>query len=210
MRLSMTSIDKDLVKKLALELEPHDVLRLVINREGQVIVTLALPLDRERGRWVEQEITLSANEDGPIALQMHAKSLLRSALKAIQDQETDAYPPEVPCATCIAACCRHPFEITLTDSDIERMRSAPEKVRKHVMKREREGLFGEVAYIDKKKLKNPVTGEVQEVCSLLHKDGYCSIHPWRPQVCRDWDPWSCEMKVDDPKANKKRLPLWQE
>lgn len=197
--------EQNLTSRLVATLTAHDITGVRIDRTSQVTVTVAVPLDREKGQWIEQDVFLSA-ADGPDFLRKAAREMVAASVEAVK--EADLNPPEVPCATCIAACCRHQFEISLTQEDMERLRDAPASVRKYIQTKTEPGLFGEIAIVGKKKLKNPVTGEIQDVCALLHKDGYCSIHPQRPQVCRDWDPFSCEMRVEKLNTKKKHLPIW--
>lgn len=117
----------------------------------------------------------------------------------VQARRNDLRTP--PCASCTGACCRG-WDVRVTKKDADRLGKHASKIERYA-----QPLFtGEVGHMKKTDWKNPVTGEKEPACIMLGKDGRCTIYEVRPDACRAFSAWECEMLEEWPKT-KKRLPL---
>lgn len=196
----------DLLTTLRKRIRPYDITVItIVPHEGTATVEIELPLDPENGKKVTTTVILDISGNSAEPLQDSIFDMIREVVSALQvEPHADE---EYPCASCTGVCCREGFDIDLTEEDVKRLRTGKVVVEDHADFHDNGETYGGFVAV----LHRDDQGD-DEVCSLLGPGGSCSVHKHRPQVCRDWDPWSCELREEDPVKRaeldgKVRLPV---
>lgn len=136
----------------------------------------------------------------------HAVALLGVAIAdALKTSKRRTGP--VPCTTCRGACCYAYDAVDLTDEDIHRIGTATKKPASSFAEmRKQPTISGFTATL--KKTPRTISGELETGACIFLRSSGCSIYEHRPQICREYDAWTCgdTYEADDKKlAGKVRL-----
>ncbi len=110
----------------------------------------------------------------------------------------------VPCTTCRGACCYAYDSVDLTDEDVSRIKKATGKdADSFSVPRTWPTISGFTAMLMKEPRK--ISGKVETGACIFLKSTGCSIYEHRPQICREYDAWTCgdTYEEDDKKVDGK-------
>jgi Fe-S-cluster containining protein len=142
------------------------------------------------------------DKDLPQAIRDHAQHLGKLLLQELgKRRERPA-----PCTTCRGACCYSYEEVHVTGADLRRMAAAGIDPDDKVVKLfERETLSGFAGVLRQKPRK--ISGKKEDgACVFLRDDG-CSIYDHRPDVCREYDAFTCDTFGEDRKKVEGKVKL---
>ncbi len=186
----------DLTKALLSDL---DEITLDVTEE-MVGISLNLPIGNNEA-FAEYQEVLDLDET-PDYLRSAAKAFANAAIRAVRERQM--VRREVPCATCIGACCRR-SDIQVTGSDVARMEEAGIDVSAATLLfYDTESLGGHVAefvLVPASEAFGADAPDDEMVCPHLRPDG-CSIYEHRPTICREYSAWTCEVYEEDPKKRE--------
>ena len=160
--------------------------------ENTVTIDVEIPVGDRVGYGVYEE-QIDFDEGAPGYLEDAARNMARAALRALQ--EGAARQHELPCATCTAACCgKAVTQIRLTHADIECMEAAGIPIEGAVRLYETQTFSGHVGEFE---LVKDEEDEDETRCPHLRAWG-CAIYEDRPLICREFSPWQCDLREEDP------------
>lgn len=197
--------DKKMSSPILDKLTLSDIESIELDNSGDTLtVKLMLPLDE--GTYSEYEETISLDDEMPEGLHAIAKKFSEAVLRAVQSRAMKSV--EIPCATCMGACCYKYDEVRLTLKDIGQMVAAlGDKAREGIEMYESGTRWTGYAASLRKKPRTISGRMVDEACYFLRDNG-CSIYEHRPTVCREYSPWTCGDTYEaDPKKVSGKVRL---
>lgn len=186
-------------------------------REDKCTVEYALP-EHDLGTGIYTEEFVWSATHPPDYLKKAAAQFVMALNRAVSERANAQR--DVPCKTCTGNCCgRHFSTVRVTKADIAVMHvvgkvlvaEAVELWDGHcwpkfetteelddVLSTLPESIDGTVGYMKMVPWKGHQEEEgEQQACMFLQKDG-CAIYEGRPQVCRDYSAWTCDIYEEDP------------
>lgn len=163
--------------------------------DSVLTVSLQLPVHGGEGYAVYEE-ELDFDNQLPGYLCDAARKFSGAALRAIKERVVTQQ--ELPCRTCIGACCGVRLDtIRVTAADVERLEAAGIEVPRAVELHEDGVDFA--GYVGHLRLVTDEAGKTR--CPFLEPWG-CSVYEHRPLICREFSPWTCDMyEQDEAKAS---------
>jgi Fe-S-cluster containining protein len=180
------------------------------NEEMEITTTVSIAIGDQGEVATYEDVT--AHEDLPDYVRKAATGL-STALHRMLREKTHS-PEALPCLTCRSACCYTEGVVRVTLDDLERLKGLGrplDQVVKFYPEYEQwegtdwAGYVGEMWSTTVPEKVDPDAYEDDAVgCMMVGPKG-CSIYAHRPQVCRDYSPWTCgDTYIADPAKEKER------
>lgn len=192
-----------------LRLEDIEEIRLS-NPDMEIQTTVSVAIGDNGESATYEDVT--AHEDLPDYV-LRAATGLSSALHRMLKERTHN-PDALPCLTCTSSCCYTEGVVRVTLDDLERLKKLGRPIEELVdfypeykgwEGTDWAGFVGQMVERVVPKDVDPAAHEESETgCAMVGPKG-CSIYEHRPNVCREYSPWTCGDAYNaDPRKMKAR------